>query len=362
MRLEFHQLDRRWQRLRVREPHRQRRLLASLAEHGQQTPIIVVAAAENSDRYIVIDGFKRIAALEQLRRDTVEGTLWAVSEAEALLLERSLRAGAQETVLEQGWLLQEMERQFGYTQQELARRFDRSESWVSRRLALVELLPEEIQQQVRDGRIASTIAMKYLAPMARVSVTACRQFAAALLCSHCDTRQAGELYAAWRDGTAQQRERILAEPALFLKARRACEPPDAAVRRDLETATAILHRVNAHIGEALAAMDEEQREQTRRTLEAARRQLRRIGEQIDNKEPEHAEPGGANRDSRTEREAGERAPDRAGTEDLATQRAQGAAFAIVGGAATAPVRESRTLPPAHPGAFRCVQGESRASP
>ena len=68
--LEFHQLDRRWEHLRVRHPARQRRLLASLAETGQQTPIVV--ASNNADRYLVIDGYKRIAALEQLGRDTVE--------------------------------------------------------------------------------------------------------------------------------------------------------------------------------------------------------------------------------------------------------------------------------------------------
>ena len=34
MQLEFHQLDRRWEHLRVRQPHRQRRLMASLAEIG----------------------------------------------------------------------------------------------------------------------------------------------------------------------------------------------------------------------------------------------------------------------------------------------------------------------------------------
>ena len=83
MQLEFHQLDRRWEHLRVREPHRQRRLLASLAESGQQTPIVVVAAEGQPDRYVVIDGYKRIAALEQLGRDTVEAMVWAMSEAEA---------------------------------------------------------------------------------------------------------------------------------------------------------------------------------------------------------------------------------------------------------------------------------------
>ena len=86
MQLEFHQLDRRWEHLRVREPHRQRRLLASLAESGQQTPIVVVVSKDHRDRYLVIDGYKRIAALQQLGRDTVEATVWAMSEAEALLL------------------------------------------------------------------------------------------------------------------------------------------------------------------------------------------------------------------------------------------------------------------------------------
>jgi len=71
MQLEFHQLDRRWEHLRVRHPARQRRLLASLADAGQQTPIVVVAAEGQADRYVVIDGYKRIAALEQLGRDTV---------------------------------------------------------------------------------------------------------------------------------------------------------------------------------------------------------------------------------------------------------------------------------------------------
>src|ERR1019366_3557939 len=136
MQLEFHQLDRRWEHLRVRQPHRQRRLMASLAESGQQAPIVVVLSPGHRDRYLVIDGHKRIAALQQLGRDTVEATVWAMSDAEALLLDRSLRFSSQETALEQGWLLSEMEQRFGYSLEELARPFDRSGSWVSRRQPL----------------------------------------------------------------------------------------------------------------------------------------------------------------------------------------------------------------------------------
>ncbi len=182
MQLEFHQLDRRWEHLRVRQPLRQRRLMASLAESGQQTPIVVVVCAENRERYLVIDGHKRIAALQQLGRDTVEVTVWAMSEAEALLLERSLRLSPQESALEQGWLLTEMEQRFSYTLEELGRRFDRSTTWVSRRLGLVEVLPEAIQQQVREGKLAAQLAMKYLVPVARVQASLQHAASRATLC------------------------------------------------------------------------------------------------------------------------------------------------------------------------------------
>src|SRR5258707_6335961 len=167
MQLEFHQLERRWEHLRVRHAGRQRRLLASLAEVGQQTPIVVVTAEGPADRYVVIDGYKRIAALEQMNRDTVEAVVWPMSEAAAVLLDRSLRLSEHETALEVGWLLAELEQRFGYSLDELARRFDRSVSWVSRRLALVEVLPEAIQQQVREGKITAQVAMKYLVSIAQ---------------------------------------------------------------------------------------------------------------------------------------------------------------------------------------------------
>src|SRR6516225_2738093 len=209
MQLELHQLDRRWEHLRVRHPARQRRLLASLADSGQQVPIVVVTADGPAERYVVIDGYKRIAALKQLGRDTVEAVVWPMGEAGAVLLDRSLRLSEHETALEVGWLLEE-----------LARRFDRSVRWVSRRLALVELLPEAIQQQVRAGQIAAQVAMKFLVPVARQSVGDCQRMAVIFAEHPCDTREASQLYAAWRRGSAAIRKRILDDPALFLKAQR----------------------------------------------------------------------------------------------------------------------------------------------
>ena len=168
---------------------------------------------------MVIDGYKRIAALEQLGRDTVEAVVWPMSEAAAVLLDRSLRLSEHETALEVGWLLAELEQRFGYGLDELARRFDRSVSWVSRRLALVEVLPEAIQQQVREGKIPAQVALKFLVPVARQSLEDCQRMAAIFAQHHCDTREAGQLYAAWRKGSPAIRKRILDDPgAVFQNA------------------------------------------------------------------------------------------------------------------------------------------------
>jgi ParB family transcriptional regulator, chromosome partitioning protein len=375
MQLEFHQLDRRWEHLRVREPHRQRRLLASLADSGQQTPIVVVVSKDNPERYLVIDGYKRIAALQQLGRDTVEAVIWPMSEAEALLLDRTLRLSQQETELEQGWLLQEMEQRFGYPIDELARRFDRSASWVSRRLALVELLPEAIQQQVREGKLAAQLAMKYLVPAARISVDDCERMAAAFATQRCTTREAGQLYTAWREGSRQVRERILAAPELFLKTQRQPQSPAvteaAALARDLEMLAAIAQRANRRIGVALTEMDDEHLEQAQHKIEQARRDLDRMAQRMEialstlapkEQKEKHAEPTATRGDSGTERQESEHTQNRARVESIAPKRTQSAALELRGGPTHPAAGESRTLPGADPRSFEQVQRESRASP
>ena len=366
MQLEFHQLDRRWEHLRVREPHRQRRLLASLADSGQQTPIVVVVSKDNRECYLVIDGHKRVAALEQLGRDTVEATVWEMSEAEALLLDRTLRFSPQESALEQGWLLSELEQRFGYSLEELGRRFDRSVRWVTRRLALVELLPETIQQQVREGALGAQLAMKYLVPVARVSVEDCERMAAALVQHRCDTRQAGQLYAAWREGSRVVRERILAEPELFLKTQRqppSTQPAAAGLEHDLEMAVAILHRACRRLAEALPEMAGRQQEQARRQIESARRELDRMAARMGKEqEAKHGEPSATDGDSGTEREGSEQTRDRARVATVAPDRAQSFAIKLHPGAGNPAGGESRTPPATDPRAFEHLQGESRASP
>jgi len=329
---------------------------------------VVVAAEGQADRYVVIDGYKRLAALQQLGRDTVEAVVWPMSEAEALVLDRSLRFSQHETALEQGWLLAELEQRYGYGREELARRFDRSLSWVSRRLALVDLLPEAIQQQVREGKISAHVAMKFLVPVARISREDCECMAAVFAQHHCNTRQAGHLYAAWREGSPLVRQRLLDHPELFFKAQPQSEPRAsttgaAALLRDLELAGAIVSRAQRRLaGVAAAEMDSHQRQAARGQIEHLRRQLNRLAEHIPEEEEPDVEPIPTDHDSGTEHPGSEQAPDRAGAGYLPLGGAPSPALEFQPGAGTAPSRESRTLPAADPGAVRHLQGESGASP
>ena len=365
MQLEFHQLERRWEHLRVRHPARQRRLLASLAESGQQVPIVVVAAEDQADRYVVINGYEQLAALEQLGRDTVEAVVWPMSEAAAVLLDRSLRLAEQETALEVGWLLAEMEQRFGYSLDELARRFDRSVSWVSRRLALVELLPEAIQQQVREGKIGAQVAMKFLVPVARQSLGDCQRMAAIFAEHHCDTREASQLYAAWRRGSAAIRKRILDDPALFFKAQRQAQEkaPPAELIRDLEMVAAIVNRAQRRLaGAAALELDQQQRAAARQQIERIEKQLQRIDDELVPEKTPDVEPSTTHHDSRTAHQGSSETGDRARAGDFPCGRAPSPAFELHRRAGTAAPGESRVLPATDPGAFRPVQGESRASP
>lgn len=365
MKMEFHQLNRRYEHLRVRRPDEQRRLVASLAASGQQTPIVVVAVSGTPDGYLVIDGYKRVAALEQLGRDTVEAVIWPMSECAALVLERSMRLSQRDTPLEEGWLLQELHERFGYSLDELARRFDRSASWVSRRLALVELLPKGIQQKVRIGEISAHVAMKYLVPVARANIEDCQRMAEAFRTHRFTSRQARELYAAWRDASPQIRQRILDDPQLFLKAHQqaAPQPPPLAdeLLRDLTMIVQITNRASRRLARAAPLMDQDQFAAAERKIECAVKDLGFLAQRIQ-KEQQHVEQRSTDGDSGTPRSESQQRPDCESSRNLAFHRTQSPAVAISGCAGTDPVRESGTLPAADSGRVGQLQGQSRAGP
>ncbi len=231
MDLELHQLTLRYERLRKRQPRAERALLVSLTEIGQQLPVIVI---REEDRFVLIDGYKRVRALKRLAQDTVLGTCWQVAEVEALLLERGLRRGS-EDALDQAWLLAELQERCQWSLEELGRRFEHSKSWVSGRLALLQVLPASIQDQVRSGTLSAHAAMKYLVPLARVDAAAAQALATALVPLRPTTRQVEALYTGWQAGTERTRELIVRSPHVYLQAQALQTPaPPSATQRFLQ--------------------------------------------------------------------------------------------------------------------------------
>jgi len=224
--VDLHQLELRFEALRSKSASKERRLTASLAESGQQQPLVVVAS-EQSSRYIVIDGYKRVRALKKLHVDQAVATLWELAEAEALVLEQLMRSSDSASPMQQGWLLAELQERFGLSQEELARRFDMSPSWVSRRLALVRELPEPIQSAVRDGGLSSHVATRLLVPMARAKPEEACRLAEVMARLHLSTREAQRLYAGYMDSGERGRELLLERPEVYLRAEQEAALPKA---------------------------------------------------------------------------------------------------------------------------------------
>ena len=283
MELEFHQLELRYERLKVARPEPERRLLASLAEVGQQVPIVVVKEAGEGP-FVVIDGYKRIRALRRLGRDTVGASCWPGKEAEALITARLMQTAEPETALEQSWLLAELHERFGFSREELARRFGHSVSWVSRRLALVHELPEVIQEQVRRGEIGAHGAAKYLVPLARANRPACLELVAALGSSRLSSRDLGILYTAYQTGNWVTRQRLIEAPLVFLKSYKeaqtdpSIEPgPSDSLLTDLEILSATARRADRRLrAGVLRNLPDKDRDDLARLLDQSQREIERM--------------------------------------------------------------------------------------
>lgn len=146
MQVELTELELRYASLRIIDRPRVQRLVASMCEQGQQTPVMVIRG--EAQPFVLIDGYARVQALRMLARDLVEATVLDLPEVEALVMGVGLDNTRQRSALEEGWLLRELVEAHGLSLEVLARKLDRSRSWVSRRLALVGALPESVSMRM----------------------------------------------------------------------------------------------------------------------------------------------------------------------------------------------------------------------
>jgi ParB family transcriptional regulator, chromosome partitioning protein len=79
--LDLHRLDLRFAESRLVEPRAVERIARSIERCGQIVPRVVVAVPGGSgadgERLVLIDGYRRIAALRRIGRDTARVERWA---------------------------------------------------------------------------------------------------------------------------------------------------------------------------------------------------------------------------------------------------------------------------------------------
>lgn len=216
MELPLDSLDLRYTGLRARRPVLEKRLMASLGEAGQQSPVIVVPAGE-AGRYVVIDGHKRVRALIKLRADVVRAAVWEMSAVEALVTAYQMASGAGWNAVEEGWLAWELVHVAGLSTSEAGKRLDRSKAWVCGRVGLVESLPEAVLEGVRSGKIGAYTATRYLLPFARANAADCESLAGKMMQDGFRSREVEILCRYYGSAGREGRRRMLEDPARFLK-------------------------------------------------------------------------------------------------------------------------------------------------
>src|SRR5215813_9513073 len=172
--IDLHLLDLRFAGTRVVEPRVVERLARSIERDGQIVPCIVVpdapaTAADGRARLVLIDGYRRVAALRWLRRDTACIESWSCDLGEALLGVLARTQGRSFAAIEEAMLLRELTQGLGLSQQEVARRCGRDAGWVNRRLQLLSALPDAALAAVCDGRLSCWAATRVMAPLARAN-------------------------------------------------------------------------------------------------------------------------------------------------------------------------------------------------
>ena len=255
--LEFHQIELRYESLRSADPKKEKHLRASLLEHGQQTPVVVIKG-EAEDRFVLIDGYKRVRALKKLATDTVEATMWELGEADALLFERLMRMDQEDSALAQGWFLRALIDGFALSARQLSTRLDKSESWVSRRLGLVRALPDAVIELVRTGKVCANAAERFFVPLARAKKEDCLVFAEAVAKGSFSVRQVADLHSGFVSGSEKTRSLVLENPALFLEAQKAAgqaakkeKSPLEQVLDDLSIVASVCRRIERRLAEPL---------------------------------------------------------------------------------------------------------------
>jgi len=243
-------LELRYAHTRIARPKVLNMMITSMDRYGQITPVIVVVEGSLS---ILIDGYLRVRALSHLGRDVVAAAICRGGEMTALFQLLSRCGERQWQAVEQGWIVRDIKERFGCTASEIARSIGHDVSWVTRRLALIESLSDEMLQAVCRGHVSTWAATRVLIPLARAKPSHAEQLTQYLSHTPRATRDLAAFLRHYERSNKQTRNRMVADPGLFFKVHKSTDDrklaqaldqgPEGEWVKDFDIVTAVLRRL-----------------------------------------------------------------------------------------------------------------------
>jgi len=261
--VDLHLLELRFTGARLIEPQAIEKLARSIDRDGQIVPCIVTSSdtpgIEGTERLLVlIDGYRRVAALRRLGRDRALVERWPCEVAQAVMGVLARTQSRPFAAIEEALLLRELTQGLGVSQREAALRCGRDVSWVNRRLKLLSALPETVVAAVREGRLSTWSAARVIAPLARANAAHADRLLRAQQQAPLSTRELGVWFEHYQKAKRSVRERMLDHPRLFLEAlrERAAETsserlrvgPEGECEADLWRINELICRVRKRLG------------------------------------------------------------------------------------------------------------------
>ncbi len=201
--IEISHIELRYKHIRIRDVRAELKMCESLERHEQILPVLVVPSVH--PKYILIDGYLRIAALKRCGSDTVWAKIFEGSHQEALIYILAGKNQRNWDIFEEACLIRELAVSHKLSQVKISKMPGRDQSWVSRRLSFLETLSDKIISRVQSGSISSWAAQRVLVPMARANSGHAETLADHLAKEKIGTRDVALFFKHYKKSTRQKR-------------------------------------------------------------------------------------------------------------------------------------------------------------
>ncbi len=164
---EIHTISKKYESFRLRDKNREKYLLQSILEHGVREPLQCVQKDEQ--KYILLDGFKRLRCSYKLNIRMVPVTSIGIDEVSSILCLIRLSTESSLSTLEQARFVDELHKRYRLTVTDIAGRLECSKAWVSVRLGIIDEMSQVVREEVFSGRFPLRSYMYTLRQFTRVN-------------------------------------------------------------------------------------------------------------------------------------------------------------------------------------------------